>query len=291
LAKKYEGKATFVGVDAFERIPSADDCYSKVSKFVTDFGDKMDYHVAMDGTDGTMAKTWMEAAQQPGIPTAFVIDRDGKVAWIGHPMMGLDETVQKVIDGNFDEKAEADKELTAMAKQQESQAKQAKYLGPVTTALRAKDFRGAVKAADAAIAADASFRAMLIASEPGWMAHYDESGATKLISTLADNDFKDNAMMLNQLAWGMIGDGSTFTHPDTALAVKIAERAVKLSKGDPNILDTLGLAYFKAGRTKDAVSTEQKAILTASQTKDFDAATLTEFKTRLASFEKPIASS
>ena len=57
-------------------------------------GDKMDYRVAMDkvpdgdvrGQNGAMAKNWMIAAGQNGIPTAFIVDRDSKIAWIGHPM-------------------------------------------------------------------------------------------------------------------------------------------------------------------------------------------------------------
>jgi len=64
-----------------------------VDKFVADKGAEMDYNVAADGMEGTMAKTWMAAAQQDGIPTAFVVDQKGKIAWIGHPMDGLDQVV------------------------------------------------------------------------------------------------------------------------------------------------------------------------------------------------------
>ena len=41
-----------------------------------------------------MAESWMEAADQHGIPTAFIV-RDGKVAWIGHPM-AMDEALERV---------------------------------------------------------------------------------------------------------------------------------------------------------------------------------------------------
>ena len=53
----------------------------------------MAYRVAMDAVpegkepgEGAMAKSWMEAAGQDGIPTAFIINKEGKIAWIGHPM-------------------------------------------------------------------------------------------------------------------------------------------------------------------------------------------------------------
>jgi hypothetical protein len=88
-------------------------------------GDKMDYAVAMDvvpegkeGDEGFMAEHWMKAAEQKGIPTAFVIDKDTRVAWIGHPM-AIDEPLAKIVAGNWDIKAEAvkaEKEKAARAK-------------------------------------------------------------------------------------------------------------------------------------------------------------------------------
>ena len=52
-----------------------------------------------------MAESWMEAAGQSGIPTAFIV-RDGKVAWIGHPM-AMDEALEKTSAKEFDIQAAA----------------------------------------------------------------------------------------------------------------------------------------------------------------------------------------
>ena len=87
LQKKYKAKGVhFMGVSVFENDPS------KVEPFVKEMGDKMDYSVALDDvpkagepSEGKMALGWMKAAEEDGIPTAFVV-KDGKVAWIGHPM-------------------------------------------------------------------------------------------------------------------------------------------------------------------------------------------------------------
>ena len=73
----------FIGQDCWEH-NAAD-----VEPFVKEMGDKMNYRVVMDepaGERGKMAQTWMMAAGQNGIPTAFVINKEGKIAWIGHPM-------------------------------------------------------------------------------------------------------------------------------------------------------------------------------------------------------------
>lgn len=89
---------TFIGMNVWERDPKADE---KVAKFVADMGAKMDYSVAMDTADQFMAKNWMEAAGQKGIPAAFLVDK-GQVVWIGHPMGGLKEALGEVAAGTFD---------------------------------------------------------------------------------------------------------------------------------------------------------------------------------------------
>ena len=40
---------------------------------------------------------WMRAAGRNGIPCTFVVDQDGKVAYVGHPMF-IDAVLPKVLD-------------------------------------------------------------------------------------------------------------------------------------------------------------------------------------------------
>jgi predicted Zn-dependent protease len=84
-------------------------------------GDKMDYHVAMDTEDAFMADHWMKAADQNGIPTAFLV-QFGRVVWIGHPMGGLEEALGEVVAGKFDlektrQRAAAEKKVEAFFEQ------------------------------------------------------------------------------------------------------------------------------------------------------------------------------
>jgi hypothetical protein len=57
-------------------------------------GPEMDYHVGYGGDRDGMALTWMSAAGQNGIPTAFLIENNA-IVWIGHPM-GLDEPLRRI---------------------------------------------------------------------------------------------------------------------------------------------------------------------------------------------------
>jgi len=51
--------------------------------------------------DRSSHEDYMEAANQPGIPTAFIVGKDGKIEWIGHPME-MDEPLDQVVAGTWD---------------------------------------------------------------------------------------------------------------------------------------------------------------------------------------------
>jgi len=106
LQKAFKDKGvTFIGISNEKEI-------EKVKAFVTEQGDKMDYRVAVD-TEGKVSEGYMQAYQQNGIPTAFIVDNKGNVAWLGHPME-LDDVLEQVVAGTFNidayEKAKAERQ-------------------------------------------------------------------------------------------------------------------------------------------------------------------------------------
>ncbi len=77
-----------IGVAGSERRPAAgqpDTRVDKLKEFIAKRGEGMSYRVAYDD-DRSMPKAWMEPAGQGGIPCTFIVGRDGKIAWIGHPV-------------------------------------------------------------------------------------------------------------------------------------------------------------------------------------------------------------
>ena len=110
IYQKYKDKdLVVIGQNCWERDESL------VAPFVKNMGDKMTYRVALDDKNrsakGKMAETWMEAAGQNGIPAAFLVDKQGVIAWIGHPMELKEKTIDDVLAGSFDvHKAAADYE-------------------------------------------------------------------------------------------------------------------------------------------------------------------------------------
>lgn len=88
LQKKFADRGVvFVGV--------SDETAAKVQTFVDQMGDKMDYVVAVDN-NGRTSQGYMRAYEQNGIPHAFVVDREGRMAWHGHPMGDLAKVLDKL---------------------------------------------------------------------------------------------------------------------------------------------------------------------------------------------------
>jgi thiol-disulfide isomerase/thioredoxin len=107
MQKKFKDKGVvFVGI--------SDETVDKVKPFVEKMGETMDYVVACDD-DRKSSAGYMEAYGQGGIPTAFVVNQEGKVLWFGHPMGELEKTLEQIIAGKYDLKANAKKDEARVA--------------------------------------------------------------------------------------------------------------------------------------------------------------------------------
>ena len=78
-----------------------------VRTFVDSHRDSMRYSVGVD-KGGRMKATWIDAAGLPGLPASFVVDRDGRIAWHGHPE-ALGRVVDRVMARRWDYKVERER--------------------------------------------------------------------------------------------------------------------------------------------------------------------------------------
>jgi thiol-disulfide isomerase/thioredoxin len=279
LSKKYTGQVSFVGVSVWEHLEK--EPYS-VPKFVKEMGDKMTYTVAADlvqaaKENGPMAQSWMEAAGQGGIPTAFVVSKEGKIAWIGHPME-LEEPLAKIVAGTYDVAAAAKKYALDMR----MKGVTSRIGKDIAKAKKDKDFARAVQIIDEAIAKDAQL-------EPNFglnkyfllLDAQRQADAATYGRRLVSDVFADNAGALNQLAWTIVDPQSKAPKGDYDLAVLAAQRAVTLVPEDASTLDTLGLALFKSGQVDRAIEVQEKAVTLAKGQDQLE----TELKARLEEFK------
>ena len=203
---------------------------SGVAAFVKKMGDKMTYRVALDDksqeTNGFMEINWMKAAEQNGIPTAFVIDKQGRIAWIGHPM-GLNEQILgDVLAGRFDmAKAAADYE-----KQQEKNQKWTAVNKKLREAMKQNRWDDASSTLDEMLKTSPQFQDGY--ASPGCRFCFGQkknAGACQFAESFSDTHLK-NAFQQNALAWVFATQPGLEQH-NLALAEKIAVRANKAAKG------------------------------------------------------------
>jgi thiol-disulfide isomerase/thioredoxin len=118
LAVEYKDRVTILGIDIMEKKTTS---VEKVMAFVDSMGHRKDYHVAAEDSN-FMVTGWLDASGERGIPKSFVINAEGRVAWIGHPHQ-LDKVLPKIVDKTWDIKeALAERNLKKQLEQLDKEA-------------------------------------------------------------------------------------------------------------------------------------------------------------------------
>jgi len=258
LAHKHAGKATFIGVSVWERPKEQTNeaIFALVEPFVQEMGDKMDYSVAADGIEKTMATTWMTAAEQGGIPCAFIVGRDGRIAWIGHPAT-MDKPLEDVVAGTFDVQAEARRQEIEWQNKQ----KRAKLEAPIRAALEAKDNKAVVEAVDAAMAALPEMEQDLMPLKFRSLLQIDEAAGFAYLRTLLENgNIEKNPYNGFNAALILSQQAATLKNPDYALVVAALEKAKAGEHDHPTVLSLYAEMLSHVGKMEKAVEMQQKAI-------------------------------
>ncbi len=207
--------------------------------------------------DGSTSKEYMEAAGQNGIPTCFIVGKEGLIEWIGHPME-MEKPLSEVVDGTWDrEKAKA-----AIVAEQKLQ----KAMSKVMRLVQSEEYDDALAQIDGVISDTEDeemkgnlkgFRFQILMQAE----KFDE--ASKGLVELTNSSIA-NSNMLNSLAWGIYEIGAEdadFSKPLLAAALKAAEKAVELSPEDGMVLDTLAHLQYHHGDLDAAIKTQEKAVL------------------------------
>jgi thiol-disulfide isomerase/thioredoxin len=254
LHTRFKDKGLIViGQDVLEQDPDA------VQPFIKKMADKMMYRVALDTEEGKMAQTWMEAAGEDGIPTAFVVDKRGTIVWIGHPMKLQESFLQQVIDGSLDVgKAVAAHEQRKMDEEQQ------RFLWGAFNRHRQKEEWDQAESVLAEIEKllPETERDRLGMTRFGFLLDRKNYKAAYKVAAQLSDAHPDDAMMQNSIAW-TIATKEGVTERDLPLAEKIARRANAAAQSNfdkAEILDTLARVLFLKGEHKLAIELQEKAV-------------------------------
>ncbi len=260
MAHHFQKAVTFIGV-------SIDKDQSKVGPFVEEWGKKMDYNVAW-GEEAK--KAYFDAAGAEGIPHAFLIAKDGRIAWQGHPMDGLDLKIAEMVgDKTYAEDVKRLKDLQKKLNTDMGEEEWSKALGGVEALIK------------------------LEPSEPQWL--IEKHRILVLKKDLKDAEKWgqeilgkiDEADPLNEMAWKILTEEEYAEAKDLKLALGAAKKANELTGGKNwMILDTYARALFETKSVKEAVEVEKKAIEIAKK-KDAPDEAMEVLKDSLEKYEHP----
>ena len=174
----------------------------------------------------------MKAAAQQGIPTAFIVGKDSRIEWIGHPM-DIDDVLAQVVRDNWDRetyKVEFEEKVAPVRKA-------IKAMATVDYAVEQGDWDAAINAVDALVEdqpQQAGYKFRLFRK----MLHKEPARAYGYGRDLMEANW-DKAGLLNQLAWFTVDDEEVTTRDlkfANAHAVMIADAvATSLRGATPSI--------------------------------------------------------
>lgn len=285
LQEKHKERLTIIGVSAWERAGDPGMRISVARQFVDAQGEAMGYHVASDA-DGEMVRAWMDPAGRRSIPTSFVVDGHGRVAWIGSPNRGLDTVLDKVLSGEFDAKSYA----AAEAEAAKLKARKDELFARAGLLETGKQEAEALKLLDELldIEQEAFARGTIHRYRFRMMMKLDPEKGRELARTLMEGELKDNGYVLYAMAELLLKD-DTAPEADCALALALARRAHELDDPAGRIAthDALGLALFRTGDVDGAITNAERALeLIGEASAAPDRASRNRISERLAKYRK-----
>jgi hypothetical protein len=209
----------------------------------------------------------MEAAGQDGIPTAFIVNTEGKIAWIGHPQE-MEKPLEEILGGKYDLKAAAAK----LKKEKEAQAKLQELGNKLREAQQSGEPKKVLAVIEKALEETPELEERLGMMKFQLLTQQADAKdkALEYGTRLTEKLYKDNAQALNNIAW-MTVDPNAAVKPDAKLlklALTAAQRADELTQSkDPGVLDTLAKAYYDNGDAAKALEIQEKAVKFAKGTR------------------------
>ncbi len=292
LQKEYRDKGvTVIGFSAVDPNNTAD----KVAGFIKKRGPKLGYTFAFADNRDTY-DAYMKAAKQNGIPCSYVVGKDGKLAFIGHPAF-LDYVLPRVLAGTWDPKegaaevarADADfdkayaaiggkdveqglKALSELEEKRPILAESVYFSVPrIALYIRAKKFEEARAAADKAITKACEQEDPLVLRQASLALRVPAAQSDKALLALAvkavdafvriDGDQDPASLLIASEAHAAAGDeAQAKEYNRKALAAAEAAVAAEGAKPTSGTMFQLAQTYFATGDVAKAKEWGAKAV-------------------------------
>lgn len=229
---------------------------SAVQEFVKQQGDRMNYPVAFDKTE----KAWQAYGTGTGalgIPYAAVVDKQGRLAWYGHPGdPRLKQVVEEILADKFDlAKAQAEAEKAQQVE---------KLMNDFNLAALQGEWSKAIGVIDRVLELDpANFDALRYSVA----IHLEELKARDQLRTWVETYSKNHGD--NGMGQAVLGN-LLLAAPDIPnrlpdLAVQTARKAYQAAPKDPAVLEAVAQVYFQVANVDEAIRIQREAVALAPE--------------------------
>jgi len=258
LSKSYGDKVSFNGISVWESNAAKDksaDLMPKVEAFVSNAHDMMAYNIGADGKAAVMADTWMKAAGRNGIPCAFVVDKEGKIGWVGHPLMGLEEAVDLALEG----KLTPDDAKKIQDKWDANIKKYSEVAADVQKLMAEEKYKEALAKNEELLSLAPFAVPGCAANKYAMLTHMDPAAATAYAQEVLKK-YANAPLVLNSLGGTILDPKSKVAGTrDYALALTLLKQT-QASMADYRLQSPLAEAYFKTGDTGNAATYQEKVV-------------------------------
>ena len=211
--------------------------------------------------DRSVYKGFMEAANQNGIPTAFIVGKKGLIEWIGHPME-MDEPLEQILADKWD--------LQVAAKKFEEDMKAQQKLMAIFGKLNDGDFAAGLKMLDEVIAGEKNGEManqlrglkLNVLLQSGAFSEAEVIPVAKELLTQIGAEPMNVTNMARMVAT-KAGEGFFADKAFLSEVAAIAEKTAATVEDESQnwiIWDTAGQLYFHAGNLEKAIETQKKAV-------------------------------
>lgn len=264
------------------------------------FGTLTSVYCLTTDPDQSVAKDYMEASGQAGIPTCFIVGKSSQIEWIGHPM-DMDSPLEQVVTDSWDRTAhlaeikkqqeldafeqkvgklmdqgKSDAALALIAEARKTHEKEEKatqflnqlelriQLTPAIEKLRQGEVDEAIKMLDeTAKKLPEASQTQVAGLRFRILLSVDRTDdAATMLKTLTAAK-KPVPDLLGELAWQVFqaAEGTEdFSKPLLSAATAAAEKAIAGSPENSMILDTLAHLYHLTGELDKAIATQELAV-------------------------------
>jgi thiol-disulfide isomerase/thioredoxin len=294
MASEYKDKVTFIGVDVYEKKTT---CLEKIKAFVDSMGNGMGYEVAAEDSN-FMEADWLYASgeQIHGIPISFVVNAEGRLAWIGHPTE-LAKVLPKIVSNTWQIKEASIKRISDIHLRELDDSLHydlAGYIGDIETADNPRKWDSLLLMIDQMVRDEPKLRyapriafytfASLLRTD--LRRAYEYGRELMVTSTYEDPDYANIFGPITLFSTKLKLPPEIYQLGAEAYQGKIDRVVYPELVNIPKLYDQMADFYWRATDRFKAISAEQKAIDVVQSRKTFSEVDLAQYRSKLEQYKK-----